>query len=174
MPTEFIIPAANSADAREFAEVLALEEFVDFGAHAINIKLCLKATFKGEELQESKPAVKVIKAPPIWLAFDESISTRATLIPHYAIAVDKFAWDDEDGRGRKRLIHLGLSQLAVEVKEDGTFKVKKRQPDVVTYKTTVQRYGLEDNERDVLSSSLARGAAAVTNLVLASATGEDE
>lgn len=174
MPTEFIIPAANSADAREFAEVFALEEFVDFTAHTIKVKLCLKASFKGDELQESKPAVKVLKAPAIWLAFDESVNARVPLIPHYSIVIDKFAWDDEDGRGRKRLIHLGLSQLAVEVKEDGTFKVKRKQPDVVTYRTTVQRYGLEDIEQDVLSASLARGTQAVTNLVLSSATGEDE
>ena len=173
MPTEYIIPSDTSHDAREFRSVIELEEFCNILASNIRVKLCLKASFSGtgdnQTLKEKKPTVSVSKAPPLWLAFDER-----TDIPHYVVVIDKFAWDGTDSVDRKRLIHLGLSTLAVEVKDDGSVTVKKRQPDVVTFKTTVQRYGLVETERDTLrlDRAVQAGASVASGLVIRN--GEEE
>jgi len=164
MPTEYI-PAVATAFVNLLEEVLGLEEFCEFAANGITVKLALKATFKKDELAESKPTVKIAKCPPLWKELGD--------LPDYVVVVDKFAWDDSDENAKRRLLHLALSSLAVEVKADGSFKVSRKHPDVVTYKTTVNRYGLDTHERDVLST-ITRTSRQVADSLVAVGRGEEE
>jgi hypothetical protein len=167
MPIEYILNTSSVFDT-VFQEVKELSEFSEFHANNIRVGLMFKCASKGNdgELVESRPAVKLVKCPAIW----RTLRSADTMFD-YVVLIDRCTWDGSSQTDRKRLIHLGLSSLQITVKDDGGFTAKNKVPDVVTYRKTVDRFGLFSDERDALHSAITRGGSVVADMLVTGALG---
>jgi hypothetical protein len=132
MPTDY----EESPEVLEQITAIVAENNVEFQAirnHHVRFLGCFKEkTNTDGETVSAGPPVDVKKIGPLHAVFITS---------HFIIVVDKSRWQVSSEIQKKAMLHHALMTIEVNPGSDGELKFKSRDPDVVEFTTTVERYG---------------------------------